>query len=122
MPLLTKAEGVHGDNCRGCIKGSRSLTASLRVEFARATQPAYFAAVCLSMPRSLAMAWGVSPLATRRAICWRISTASLGLPILMPLAFARAIPAFERSLIFCASTFAKDESKARRILRTSSLP
>ena len=35
----------------------------------------------------------------------------------MPLAFARAIPAFVRSLIFCASSFAKDESNASRMFR-----
>ena len=32
----------------------------------------------------------------------------------MPLAFARAIPAFVRSLIFCASTFAKDDPRIDR--------
>jgi hypothetical protein len=37
------------------------------------------------------------------------------------LAFARAIPAFVRSLIFWASTFAKDANKANKIFRTSSL-
>ena len=41
--------------------------------------------------------------------------------ILMPLALARAMPALVRSLIFCASTFAKDESGASRIFRTNSL-
>ena len=50
-----------------------------------------------------------------------VSIPSLGRPILIPLTFALAIPAFVRSLIFCASTFAKDESRARRIFRTSSL-
>ena len=39
---------------------------------------------------------------------------------LAPFAFARAIPAFVLSLIFCASTSARDESSASRILRTSS--
>jgi hypothetical protein len=64
----------------------------------------YFAAVCLSIPRALAIAYGVSPLAARLAIFWRSSIPSLGLPILMPLAFARAMPALVRALIFCAST------------------
>ncbi len=32
----------------------------------------------------------------------------------MPLAFARTIPAFVRSLIFCASTFAKDDPRIDR--------
>jgi len=31
------------------------------------------------------------------------------------------MPALGRSLIFCASTFAKDESSANRIFRTNSL-
>jgi hypothetical protein len=34
---------------------------------------------------------------------------------------ARAMPAFVRSLIFWASTFAKDESRPSRIFRTNSL-
>jgi hypothetical protein len=32
-----------------------------------------------------------------------------GRPILIPFAFARAMPALVRSAIFCASTFASDE-------------
>jgi hypothetical protein len=44
-----------------------------------------------------------------------------GLPILAPAAFARAFPAFVLRLIFRASTFASDASKASRIFRTSSL-
>ena len=67
------------------------------------------------------MAYGVSPFFTRWAIFWRISIPSFGRPILMPLAFARAIPAFVRSLIFWASSFANDESNASRMFRTSSL-
>ena len=67
------------------------------------------------------MAYTVSPLAARLAIFWRSSIPSLGLPILMPFAFARAMPALVRSLIFCASTFAKDESRASRMFRTNSL-
>jgi hypothetical protein len=39
------------------------------------------------------MAYGVSPFLARCAIFWRISIPSFGRPILMPLAFARAIPA-----------------------------
>ena len=56
------------------------------------------------------MAYGVSPFFARCAIFWRISIPSFGRPILMPLAFARAIPAFVRSLIFCAYNFPNDES------------
>lgn len=41
---------------------------------------AYFAAVCRSIPRALAMAYGVSPLATS-AIFWRSSIPSLGRPL-----------------------------------------
>ena len=55
------------------------------------------------------------------AICRRSSKPIFGLPILIPFAFARAIPAFVRSLIFCASTFARDDSRASRIFRTNSL-
>jgi hypothetical protein len=40
---------------------------------------------------------------------------------LIPFALARAMPVFVRSLIFSASTFAKDDSSASRMLRTSSL-
>ena len=49
------------------------------------------------------------------------SIPSLGRPTLIPLAFARTMPALVRSLIFCASTFAKEESSASKILRTNSL-
>ena len=76
--------------------------------FARTSQR--YADQCRS---ALAIAYGVSPFAARWAIFRRISIC-FGCPILMPLAFARAIPAFVRSLIFCASNFAKDESNARR--------
>ena len=67
------------------------------------------------------MAYDVSPFAARCAIFWRISIASFGRPIVMPFAFARAMPDFVRSLIFYASNFDKDESKASRMFRTSSL-
>ena len=70
------------------------------------------------MPKALAIEYGVSPFAAGLAICCRTSIPSLGLPILMPLAFARAIPAFVRSLIFYASIFARDESNASKMFRT----
>ena len=73
------------------------------------------------MPSALAIEYAVSPLAARWAIFWRSSNSSFGRPIFVPFAFARAMPAFVRSLIFCASTFAKDESSAIRTLRTNSL-
>jgi hypothetical protein len=82
---------------------------------------AYLAAVCRSIPSALAMAYGVSPFFARCTIFWRISIPSFGRPIFMPLAFARAIPALVRSLTFCASNFANDESNARSMFRTSSL-
>ena len=47
--------------------------------------------------------------------------AMLGLPMRLPCALARAMPARVRSDIFCASTLASEASRARRILRTSSL-
>ena len=85
------------------------------------TEFTYFAAVCRSIPSALAMAYGVSPFFARCTIFWRISIPSFGRPIFMPLAFARAIPALVRSLTFCASNFAIDESNARSMFRTSSL-
>jgi len=92
-----------------------------KVQPTKRQQFEYFPAVCLSIPRALAMAYAVSPLAARLAMFWRTSIPSLGRPILMPLALARFIPAFVRSLIFCASTFANDESRASRMFLTSSL-
>ena len=56
-------------------------------------------------------------MAARWAIFRRSSIPSLGRPIFKPLAFARAMPAFVRSPIFWASTLAKDESSASRMLR-----
>ena len=50
-----------------------------------------------------------------------VQSAALAAPILMPFALALAIPAFVRSLIFCASTFASEESSTIRIFRTNSL-
>jgi hypothetical protein len=64
---------------------------------------------------------GIGCLAFGSPLGNRTSTPSFGRPILMPLALARAIPAFVRSLTLWASTFAKEESRASRILRTSSL-
>jgi hypothetical protein len=65
--------------------------------------------------------YAVSPLAACCAIFWRSSSPIFGRPILIPLARARAMPAFVRSLIFCASIFAKDDNSASRTFQTSSL-
>ena len=105
--------------CLGSFSSS-ATTPEIPV-FAQVGNCAYLAAVCRSILSALAMAYGVSPFAARCAIFWRIAIPSLGRPILMPLAFARAIPALVRSLIFCASSFANDESNASRTFRTNSL-
>lgn len=101
------------NRCHGC---QQSLQGNSRHSQGQSPlsrlQLAYFAAVCGSILSARAIEYVVSPLAARRAICWRNSIPSLGLPIFTPLARALAMPAFVRSLIFWASSFANEDSNA----------